>query len=650
MHIGTELHRSDLVTSIFEYLVGGSVKLESYDGERGVYGMLCDVCGRGVKLSELSLLVFADRAKNPEIALEALAMMKDEGFEPTANDYSALFMACRYKRREELVEIYESMPKSFRPQLNGYAQDVVIMAHTQNESEELKLRGLEIFGEDETKWTTYSCNAALDALLQTRQFEALFSLANKMTQKEIKWSSSTFKIVALGHIRSGSVKKALKFMRTNTTPMKNDSAQCYREVIAYYTTTERNLAVACQLYKEMMQNNKMLPRSDWSNALELASRLPDESMHREFRKQQWLQDAPLQAYVPASLLSSDEKHRHSNSAIPLDHENAVIATPSEASDGALALEVLEDILHHGGSGLTKEVASKLVLAMLAHNSIHDCVAMLDYCRGYGVSPTLSARLAAMTALMGGFLFDEALGVAEDMLEDDLTLDPKLSTRALVAATKAKRNGFVTKLSRKSRLEPTILNNCNVMIRNCAREKEWDVVLDLLAAMNGEGVIPRVDTFEFVLISCAMDSCWNMIIDVYDGIPDDFQLLLNKKALSHVFEAHARSEKEEIQQRTLDICIKHKEAHYSRGTKFPFKVAMWSLLEARQYAGVIAIADGVKNGLDRSSTMCRRVAVAYMCTGSMDQATQLLHDHSVNFELEDYEFVLNARCRDECWGM
>lgn len=75
--------------------------------------------------------------------------------------------------------------------------------------------------------------------------------------------------------------------------------------------------------------------------------------------------------------------------------------------------------------------------------------MLHYFRVQGTAPKVPARLTAMTALMDENRFQEALDVAEDLLEEDFLLNRRLFTRVLAtAATKARRNGLAVKLLRK----------------------------------------------------------------------------------------------------------------------------------------------------------------------------------------------------------
>lgn len=178
--------------------------------------------------------------------------------------------------------------------------------------------------------------------------------------------------------------------------MQTPYAQCYRELIEYHTTTQRNPAVVCQLYKEMMQNNKELSRSDWINALQLTFQLSDQKLHREF----------------------------------------------------------------------------------------------------------------LVALMDRY---EAPDVVDELLEYDSLLleDEELYNKALIAAAKARRNGVVVKLLRTMRrngLRTIVSEDRNAIIKSCAIEEQWGLVLDLLAAMKDEGVV-FFYTYQFVLIGCAANNCW-----------------------------------------------------------------------------------------------------------------------------------------------
>lgn len=82
-------------------------------------------------------------------------------------------------------------------------------------------------------------------------------------------------MVALGYIPSGSIKKALEFVRANSAHLKTNSISCYRELIEYYTTKECDPTMACQLYNEMMQKNWVLPRSGGTKRLSSTSRPSD---------------------------------------------------------------------------------------------------------------------------------------------------------------------------------------------------------------------------------------------------------------------------------------------------------------------------------------------------------------------------------------
>ncbi|EGZ10781.1 hypothetical protein PHYSODRAFT_548568 [Phytophthora sojae] len=269
--------------------------------------MLCAVLDQGAKLSELtlrSLLIFADRANQPEIALEALAMMKDEGIEPTASDCNAVFIACGTANRwSDMIDVYESMPESFQSQLNDVAQTSVILARTRSERHEMKLRGLEIFRSDETKWQYFNsaCMVALEALLETRQFDAVLTLADEMNPRKIRWSSFTCKMVALANMRSGSMSKARKILKKSKHRMGDYSVECYRELIEHYEA-HQNLAEASAVAVEMMQKNAQVGAEDWRKVLRLAIQLPDHTSYWTLRELLRLHGGKVAEELPASLL------------------------------------------------------------------------------------------------------------------------------------------------------------------------------------------------------------------------------------------------------------------------------------------------------------------------------------------------------------
>ncbi|ETN16056.1 hypothetical protein PPTG_06286 [Phytophthora nicotianae INRA-310] len=91
----------------------------------------------------------------------------------------------------------------------------------------------------------------------------------------------------------------------------------------------------------------------------------------------------------------------------------------------------------------------------------------------------------------------------------------------------------------------------------------------------------------------------------------------------------------------DICNAHKT-----GKPFPYQVSM--SVEAKQFSEVLSLAaDATDQGLKLTPSMCRCVVLAHICSGSMQQARQLLdgnaermQNSNINVNVEDWLMALD----------
>uniref|UniRef100_H3GS15 Pentacotripeptide-repeat region of PRORP domain-containing protein n=1 Tax=Phytophthora ramorum TaxID=164328 RepID=H3GS15_PHYRM len=508
MDAATKLDRQDWAASIFQRLlategakkdINAAKMFQVQPSEHGVYGMLFDAHDRGVHVSKFAfeaLLSFADKSSQSDLALDVLSMMQDEGMKPSSDSYAMVLIACgKNEQWGEAIHVFEDMPKSLEPELSSAALGTVVMAHTRSRDEGLTVRGLELFDDHKAKWSTFACNAALDALLQIQRLDDLLTLADDMKHQQVKWSSFTYSLVTLGHIRCGSMEKARRMLHDNAKRMQNDSVPCYQELIEHYAKTLGDTIEAVQLCEEMMQNNWKLSFSNWHTALELSLELPDRASYWRIRKQFWLRGESSEQRIPSHLLLSE---RETPRAQGLSFERqeslqTVHDTPAIPADVSLALEVFDDIWKAGGSGLTVNVATKLLVAMAQYQRIGDCVEMLDYFKEHRVTPKPFARLAAFRALCAANEDDQTLELVEAMLSDDVILHARDCPVAVDTAMKMKRPELVTKIIDHMRAQGTRLSpkDYERIWRKYGLAEEWAPTVDMLSAIvDGERRHPQ----------------------------------------------------------------------------------------------------------------------------------------------------------------
>jgi pentatricopeptide repeat protein len=272
-----------------------------------------------------SLAICAGKTGKWELALDTKDTMQQDGFEPTPTIYNSIFSACaKGKQWDTVVEVYEDMPQELKEKLRGVYLGAVIMGHAKSESEEIKLRGLEIFYKYKSRQTKeeqpnfFAYNAALLALLETNQLEKMHPLANKMKKQGMKWDTVTYQYIILSYIRGGAVETAVQMLQKNAKRM-GKTTMCYREAIEFYDEKRKNPREAVRLTMQMMQLNKRLSRLDWHNALRIALQLPERAPYWNFRKWMGIRAKTIIEDVPPHLMLTSHAEQHN----ALLHEEAV---------------------------------------------------------------------------------------------------------------------------------------------------------------------------------------------------------------------------------------------------------------------------------------------------------------------------------------
>ncbi|RLN44103.1 hypothetical protein BBJ29_003774 [Phytophthora kernoviae] len=592
--------------------------------------MLQDLHNRGVKLSEFvlhSLANFAEASANPVIALDILAVMKSEGMQPSIEIYMSILIACaKCKQWIDVIKVYESMPKELQPQLQGKHLGSVIKAHTNSGSDELKLRGLSIFGQSLGKVSGLVGNSAMQALFETGQFETLIALADDMRREGVELSRSTYSLVIRTYIRSGSVDKARELLHANASYLRNHSSEIYVELIEYYAMTRGDIQEACQICTEMIQGSK-LRFSDWCNALELAMKLPDSSLYWEIRKGTWIHAESFESKLPAHLIQPHPSSTQDKKLLPFqdDIEQTITKAAAIAPEVSLALEVYNDARNAGGVDLSQILASRVLATMGKHGRVDDCVEMLSYFKEQEVSPKPYARAVAFRALHDAQRFSDALAAVEDVIHDGSLKNTWACAKALHIADLSGRHELVVEIFEHMRRDGMKLSDDTYgnVIKSYSREKQWESAFKLLTSMQTKGPKPTIGTYGWLLTTLNKEGERSKVIEVYDSMPNDLRLRLHGPVLRAVLMAHAAVEDDELQLRLLKICNEHKTVC----KEFPYQTALVALVESKQYAEALSLVDDMKaQGLKLSPTMYQTMVLAYIRSGAMEQARQLLQDN------------------------
>ncbi|CAI5746804.1 unnamed protein product [Peronospora destructor] len=502
MDAATVLDRHELVASIFQRLlkvgekgeedVAMAASFEVNASKSNVSEMLHHAHERGVPMSEFALralVSFADKAYKSDLALDAVSMMQDRGLALSSELYSSVLKACgKNERWSDVLDVFEVVPEDMYMELSGSALGSVVMALAKSGDEELIEIGLELFNDHPSKWFGYACNAAMEALLQTRQFDETLALANEMKNYRLKWSSFTYKIVVVALIRKESIEEARQVLHTNAKRMQNDSAACYGELIDHYAQTRGDTVEALYLCEEMLQKNWHIQFTDWCTALNLTHELPHHPASWRVRKQLWLRaesfGQKLEQKIPYNLLVLPERTSTRNQVLPVGGAETTQNSSPVPVDVSFGLEVLNDFRSASGSGLTNIIATKLLEAMANHNRIDDCLKMLDFFEEQKIFLKPTARIAAFRAFCASKEDGQARKVFESMLFDDLALKRQNFSTTLIAAMELERHEVVMNIiDRVRKYGKCISNEDYETIRECfEHDHKWRLTIELLSTL------------------------------------------------------------------------------------------------------------------------------------------------------------------------
>ncbi|CAH0482758.1 unnamed protein product [Peronospora belbahrii] len=461
--------------------------LETSTGKYGVSEMLKVAHKRGVPMSEFTLralVSFADKAYMSKLALDAISMMQDGGMTLSSELYNNVLKVCgKNERWSDVLDVFEIVPEDMYVALSGSALGSVVMALSKSGDEELIEIGLDLFNDHPSKWVGYACNAAMEALLQTRQFDKIITLANDMKSHRLRWTPFTYRMVVIALIRNESIDKAREVLQSNAKRMQNNSAACYGELIYHYVQTRGDTIEALHLCEEMLQNNWHIEFSDWCTALDLTHEIPHHSASWRVRKQLWLRAESFGQEIPYNLLVLERKSTE-NQVIPASDTQTTEGASPIPVNVSFGLEVFNDYRSTSGSGLTNVIATKLLETMANHNRIDECLEMLSFFKEQKIFLKPTARMAAFRAFCIAKEDGLALKMFESMLSDDLAFQKRNFSTILIAAMECERHEVVINIIDRVRKQGKSISDKDFeKIKECfEHDDKWRLTIDLLSTL------------------------------------------------------------------------------------------------------------------------------------------------------------------------
>nr|KAE8925553.1 hypothetical protein PF009_g24242 [Phytophthora fragariae] len=611
----TKLNRPEAVLKYFQILIPKNCDVRS--GER-VGDMFRQVCEQGGEMDEFalrSIAIFADRAGEADLALEVLSLAKKRaGGAPVDMHMSVMTVYGKQERWMELVKLYDEMPKIFCWKLKSDNLGLIIRAHALSGKRGVAARGPEIFKKyvKKKQWGTVTCNAMLEALLHTRQFNELLVIADEMRQKDVEWTSSSYKMVTLAHIETGTAEQAKEILLANADKIDDRGLECYRELVVYHSK---------------VQHQRQLLRGAGQTLVLLAS------SHYDGQKA-----------MPHGVRSSKTK--------PISKNGDAYTPKPGVSDVVLARKTFEDIKEQGNSGKRLSNNSALISTMAKHGRISDCIDMLSYFEKQGVTTKLFADRAVFNAFCRADKFERALQVFERLSKAG-PLDPWVYGWAMNAATQLDRQEVLAAIFRvlvpEYDTDVTTTDSFQVdttydlvyeMLQDaCSRGVDLsepalrsfatfafkaahsDLALTVVSiSQNGNSSVSR-EIVEAALTSCCFDSRWSDVIRVFEDTPANLRPNLASDSLGAVMKAYARSGDEFF---ALELFENHK----AKWGKFACNIALDVLLETDQADAALTLAKDMKrHGVKWNSRTYTAVALAYIRSGLLDEARVFLSDNA-----------------------
>ncbi|GMF30116.1 unnamed protein product [Phytophthora lilii] len=354
-----------------------------------------------------------------------------------------------------------------------------------------------------------------------------------------------------------------------------------------------------------------------------------------------------------------------------DEYMARLVEALETSDGSAAwrtaLDIFAEIKHSGGRGLTLEVASFLVEVLGARRRVHDCMRVLAYSREQGIRPRIQAYSSAIGSCYKEEQYAHALRVFEVMRNDGYIPQTVTYSHALSSALKSGQHELVLEIFDdmiKNRLKLNIVIYNNIL-NSCARAADvqsalgvlrairqrrlemtqatyhslaicagktgkWELALDAMNTMERNGFEPTATIYNSVFSACAKGKQWETVVKVYESMPEELRESLRGVYLGAVIMGHAKSEKDELKKRALDIFYKCKarKDKEEQPNFFAYNAALIALLETNQLEKMHPLANEMKKqGMKWDTVTYQCLILSYIRGGAVETAVQMLQKNA-----------------------
>ncbi|EGZ18687.1 hypothetical protein PHYSODRAFT_463821, partial [Phytophthora sojae] len=322
-----------------------------------------------------------------------------------------------------------------------------------------------------------------------------------------------------------------------------------------------------------------------------------------------------------------------------------------------ALEILAAIQAADGSGLSKEVATTLLTTFVDKNRVDKALQVLDLSykqkmwlrappfealitRSYkskhydtalqvfdsvqraNLSPS---NLVYTTALLAAHRLrdrERVLKILEQMLKDAKPYSSRAFQVALSAAVKSRLHQFVLELMECSKALDVELTSehYHFVLRSYAAVGNMEAALGTRDTLQQNGFELTDDGVHWLVHCACRTDQWDLVVDVYELMPENLRPELKGWHLGAVIMAHARAEDKEAKLRALEIFNQHKD----KVSELAYGGAITALLDTEQFDEALALAENMKHKeIAWGKNVYQAVALALIRRGTAEEAVQLL---------------------------
>eukprot|EP00644_Phytophthora_capsici_P009070 jgi/Phyca11/532593/estExt2_fgenesh1_pg.C_PHYCAscaffold_60128 len=245
----------------------------------------------------------------------------------------------------------------------------------------------------------------------------------------------------------------------------------------------------------------------------------------------------------------------------------------------VALKVFAAVRSANGSGLSKDVATKLVATFVDNKKVDKALEALEFCTKQKIFVDDGRPYElVMTANYGKKQFDAALKVIDLARTVNVTPSNLMYTTALLSAHRSGKNDLVPKLLEQmlKNAGPNASEVFHVALTAAAKSQQQELVALLVECSKNLGVALTT------IAAYGNDNRWNKVVDVYEIIPENLRSELKGWHLGAVIMAYASME------------------NHANG--FAYTGAITAQLEMEQFAAALRLSEEMKvKGIEWGTT-------------------------------------------------